>query len=95
MPSFDIAPKLCTGVEDTVIPVLVVSRSCYTVAEHAFLEMRQGFDWILLEEPGGVGGIALRPRLVWIFWDSEGVELILGYACAEVPLASDITQRWR
>jgi hypothetical protein len=35
MPSFNVASEFLTGIVDTVVVVLVVYRSCYTVSKHA------------------------------------------------------------
>lgn len=55
MPSFNITPELLACLVDAVVVFLVVQRSRYAVAKHAFRERRQVGDSILLEEPSGAG----------------------------------------
>jgi hypothetical protein len=63
MPALDVTAELGACVEDAVVPVLVVNRSCERVAEHALLERWKAVHWVIAQELGCSRGVALVFRL--------------------------------
>ena len=58
MPALNPTSKLFARIEYAIVVFLIMDRTRQTVAKHAFCEMRQLADWILLQEACGGGGIA-------------------------------------
>ena len=59
MPSFDATIELFARVIDAVVVVLVVDWSGEAVAEHALRQGWKGIDWVLVQESGRGGRVAL------------------------------------
>lgn len=59
MPSFDATIELFARVIDSVVVVLIVDWSGEAVAEHTLRQRWKGIDWILIQESGRGGRVAL------------------------------------
>lgn len=79
VPTFDTTSELLTGIVYSVVIVLVMDRSCQTVAEHAFCERRKGVDRILFKKPCSRGAVSLGLWDIRIGRGSELEEFVLGY----------------
>jgi hypothetical protein len=77
MPPLDPAAELGASVEDAIVVVLVMYRSCDAVAEHAICKMRQLIHGIFSQEGCRRGRITFDA--VVTLGGSELVELVLRY----------------
>ena len=64
MPALDVAAEFGACVEYTVVPVLVVNRSCERVAKHALFKRWKAVHRVVAQELGGSRGVALVGRLI-------------------------------
>ena len=80
MPSFDATFEHSARVIDSVVVVLIVDWSCEAVAEHTLGQWWKGVDWVLVQESGRGGRVALGSWHVRIGRDTKLVELIFSWA---------------
>lgn len=77
MPSLNTTIELFASIEDAVEVFLVMHRSRYAIAKHAFRQTGQRIYGVIAQESGGTGRVPLRP--IMALRCSKLVELVLGY----------------